>query len=149
MDPRLQLQLSLSTFDLRLPESGTPRTLPLRPGNPRLAESGPRFPVPGRIRRESARFPIPDSRPIGNRKFPPRFPAKSGIGGTGIGDFRVWARRRRWLSLRARAFVAELFLYIDMWGLSRDVAAPEREYGSTVHSLALNNSVIVCEALAV
>ena len=27
-------------------------------------------------------------------------------------------RRRRWLSLRARAFVADLFLYIDMWGLS-------------------------------
>ena len=28
------------------------------------------------------------------------------------------SRRRRWLSLRARAFVANLFLYIDMWGLS-------------------------------
>ena len=28
------------------------------------------------------------------------------------------SRRRRWLSLRARAFVADLFLYIDMWGLS-------------------------------
>ena len=28
------------------------------------------------------------------------------------------SRRRRGLSLRARAFVADLFLYIDMWGLS-------------------------------
>ena len=36
------------------------------------------------------------------------------------------SRRRRWLSLRARAFVADLFLYIDMWGLSPDVVAPER-----------------------
>ena len=39
---------------------------------------------------------------------------------------REQSRRRRWLSLRARAFVADLFLYIDMWGLSRDVVAPER-----------------------
>jgi hypothetical protein len=39
---------------------------------------------------------------------------------------REQARRRRWLSLRARVFVADLFLYIDMWGLSRDVVAPER-----------------------
>ena len=33
---------------------------------------------------------IPEFGRIGNRGFPPRFPAKSGIGGTGIGDFRVW-----------------------------------------------------------
>ena len=34
-----------------------------------------------------------DSRSRPNREagFPPRFPAKSGIGGTGIGDFRVWS----------------------------------------------------------
>ena len=46
--------------------------------------AGPRFPVPGRDR---------DSRSRPNREagFPPRFPAKSGIGGTGIGDFRVWS----------------------------------------------------------
>ena len=30
----------------------------------------------------------------------------------------------RWLSLRARVFVADLFLYIDMWRLSRAVVAP-------------------------
>ena len=39
---------------------------------------------------------------------------------------REQSRSRRWLSLRARAFVADLFLYIDMLGLSRDVVAPER-----------------------
>jgi hypothetical protein len=50
-------------------------------------------PIPdSRPNRETGDFPIPDSGRIGNRGFPPRFPAKSGIGGTGIGDFRVWGR---------------------------------------------------------
>jgi hypothetical protein len=61
------------------------------------SESGPPgpFPVPGRRRigKRGRGFPIPDSGRIGNRArgFPPRFkfPAKSGIGGTGIGNFRV------------------------------------------------------------
>jgi hypothetical protein len=48
-------------------------------------------PIPdSRPNRETGDFPIPDSGRFGNRGFPPRFPAKSGIGGTGIGDFRVW-----------------------------------------------------------
>jgi hypothetical protein len=36
---------------------------------------------------------FPNSGRVGNRGVPPRFPAnlKSGIWGTGIGDFRVWA----------------------------------------------------------
>jgi hypothetical protein len=38
---------------------------------------------------ESGNPPSPDSGRIGNRGFPPRFPAKSGIGGTGTGDFRA------------------------------------------------------------
>ncbi len=63
------------------------------PGVPRDPDS-----PPGRSRdrdyrsrpnRETEDLPIPDSGRVGNRGFPPRFPAKSGIGGTvtGIGDF--------------------------------------------------------------
>ncbi len=37
-----------------------------------------------RPNRETGDFPIPDSGGVGNREFPPRFPAKSGIGGTGV-----------------------------------------------------------------
>ncbi len=56
-----------------------------RPGSPRPAESGPRFPFPAESGIGDSLLPGQ----IGNRGFPPRFPAKSGIGGTGIGDFRV------------------------------------------------------------
>jgi hypothetical protein len=59
-------------------------TLPARPGNPRRA-AGPRFPVPGPrlpVPAESGNGGFPDSGRVGNRGFPPRFPAKSGIGGT-------------------------------------------------------------------
>jgi hypothetical protein len=63
-------------------------------------EGYPRFPDLRRIgtpipdsrpNRESGILCVPIPGPIGNRGFPPRFPAESGIGGTGIGDFRVWA----------------------------------------------------------
>jgi hypothetical protein len=53
--------------------------------------SHPRFPAGDKFaaNRETGDFPIPDSGRVGNRGLPARFPAKSGIGGTGIGDFRV------------------------------------------------------------
>jgi hypothetical protein len=60
-----------------------------------LRPIGAPFPAgPGRIgKRGISRFKFrsPDSGRVGNRGFPgpPRFPAKSGIGGTGIRDFRV------------------------------------------------------------
>ena len=53
------------------------------PGHSRIGNRVPRFPGFG------GDFPIPVPGRVGNRKFPPRFPAKSGIGGTGIGDFQV------------------------------------------------------------
>jgi hypothetical protein len=68
--------------------------------NPICGQSGPRFPFPAKSRIGDSLFP--DSGHIGNRGFPPpgRFPAKSGIGGTGIGDFRVrvwwWLATRSW-----------------------------------------------------
>lgn len=42
-----------------------------------------------RPNRATGDFRIPDSGRVGNRGFPPRFPAKSEIGGTEIADFRV------------------------------------------------------------
>ena len=64
------------------------------PDFPICGQSGPRFPFPA----ESGNGGSPFSGPgrIGKREFPPRFPAKSGIGGTGIEDFRVWARAGPW-----------------------------------------------------
>jgi hypothetical protein len=60
---------------------------PFRPGNPRPAESGPRFPFPAESGIGDSLFPGR----IGNRGFPPRFPAKkSGIGGS---DSRFPTRR--------------------------------------------------------
>jgi hypothetical protein len=47
-----------------------------------------KFPFPAESGNGDSLFP--ESGRVGNRGFPPRFPAKSGIGGTGIGDFRVW-----------------------------------------------------------
>ncbi len=75
-------------------------------------QSGPRFPFPAESGNGGSRFPIPAESGVGSR-FPipaesgigdslPRFPPKSGIGGTGIGDsdFRVcqWCggMRRSW-----------------------------------------------------
>jgi hypothetical protein len=61
------------------------------PDFPICGQSGPRFPFPAKSGIGDSLFP--DSGQIGNRGligFLPRFPAKSGIGGTGIGDFRVW-----------------------------------------------------------
>jgi hypothetical protein len=57
-----------------------------------------------RPNRETGDFPIPDSGGVGNRGFPPRFPAKSGIGGTGIasGDFRVCTVPCLWADHGAR-----------------------------------------------
>ena len=55
----------------------------------------PGFPFPAESARgigDSLRISLFPGR-IGNRGFPPRFPAKSGIGGTGIGDFRVCESR--------------------------------------------------------
>jgi hypothetical protein len=80
----------------RAPRRGSLRRLRQpRPENPRPAESGPRFPfpAPGRIGKRG--FPVSRFRPSRESAVPsgPRFPAKSGIGGTGIGDFRVWASR--------------------------------------------------------
>ncbi len=46
--------------------------------------SGPRFPLLAESGNGESLFP--DSGRIGERGFPPRFPAKSGNGGTGIGD---------------------------------------------------------------
>jgi hypothetical protein len=60
---------------------GYPRFPDLRPIGTPIPDSRPN--------REMGDFPIPDSGRVGNRGFPPRFPAKSGIGGTGIGDFWV------------------------------------------------------------
>jgi hypothetical protein len=67
------------------------RTRRTRPGNPR----------PAAPRRE----PIPGPGRIGKRGFPPRFPAnlKSGIGGTGIGDFRPGVCAHWQVPLAARA----------------------------------------------
>ncbi len=71
----------------RVPCSSSPlRIVPAEgiPDFPDCGQSGPRIAVPGRIgKRGISRIPIP-TEPIGNRKFPPRFPApaKSGIGGT-------------------------------------------------------------------
>jgi hypothetical protein len=58
---------------------------------PGVPPAGPRFPVPAESGNGRGDFPIPDSGRlgVGNRGFPPRFPAKSGIGGTGIGGFTV------------------------------------------------------------
>ncbi len=53
-----------------------------------------------RPNRETGDFPIPDSGGVGNRGYPPRFPAKSGIGGTGVGDFRVWLYTCQWAGHR-------------------------------------------------
>ncbi len=53
----------------------------------------PKSPARGRRDPDSRSRPnrgFPDSRFWPNRGFPPRFPAKSGIGGTGIGDSGVW-----------------------------------------------------------
>ncbi len=71
------------------PRPGGGWKLVLRPGNPRPAAIGAPIPGFGRIGKRG--FPpnresgIPSPIPGGH----PRFPAKSGIGGTGIGDFRV------------------------------------------------------------
>ena len=64
------------------------------PGSPNR-DPDSRFPP----NRETGDFPIPVPGRVGNWKFPPRFPAKPGIGGAGTGDFRVRARR---LSLSVR-----------------------------------------------
>jgi hypothetical protein len=61
--------------------AGYPRFPDLRPIGARIPDSRPN--------RETGDFPIPVPGRVGNPKFPPRFPAKSGIGGTGNGDFRV------------------------------------------------------------
>ena len=61
---------------------GYPRFPDLRPIGTPIPDSRPN--------RETGDFPIPAFGRIGNRGFPPRFPAKSGIGGTGIGDLGLW-----------------------------------------------------------
>ena len=61
--------------------------LPSRPGNPRPGESGPRFPVPGRIGKRGI-SPIPDSGRIGNRgNLPSPIPGQMGNRGNGNWGF--------------------------------------------------------------
>jgi hypothetical protein len=62
-----------------------------RPGNPRPGESGPRFPIPGRIGNRG--FPV--SRPNRESGIPSPIPGQIGNRGNGIGDFRVRAARKR------------------------------------------------------
>ncbi len=70
------------------------RVMP-RPGNPRLAESGPRFPVPGRIgKRPVSRFPIPGRSGIGNSRPVSRPNRESGERELGPGRPRI--SRRVW-----------------------------------------------------
>jgi hypothetical protein len=64
------------------------RSGPLGASASQLCQSGARFPFPAESGNGGS--PIPGPGRFGKRGFPPCFPAKSGIGGTGIGDFRVW-----------------------------------------------------------
>ncbi len=75
------------TRPLRKPPAGRPRDPDSR-SRERDSRSRDRD-SRSRPNQETGDFPIPDSGRVGNRGFPPRFPAKSGKGGTGIGDFRV------------------------------------------------------------
>ena len=106
---------------------------PGRPGNPRPGESGPRFPVPAESGIGDSLFPGQ----IGNRGFPPRFPAKnSGNRGNRESDFLSdeyqlqWTRNILVLSreYHASAFTGSMRLLFRVRDSEREHAAVSDEH---------------------